>query len=297
MRVPSRFTRAAPLAVLMALLAGGCSGSGTDADADSGTPSSLKPSAPAQADSGYPDSIAAIGHSGITGDSSHEQGHGGSVEDSWATGANPEVDSVYARVLAENPEIEGNVTNLGMGGATIADVHKQVDELLEVDPAPELVLVLVVDNDMVCPATEVDYRGFESDLTALLQRIADGLPVARMFMTSFYADPASYVEALGRSERRQVGGTGPCAIIDPTGQVVAAELGRLRHIIVGYNNAIESACANADRCTYDGGAFTRVRLQREDIGGDLEHISTAGNAEAAATAWQAMRSAGLIPAG
>ena len=279
----------------MALLAGGCSGSRTDAD--SGTPSSLKPSAAAQPDTGYPDSMAAIGHSGITGDSSRERPYEVNVEDSWATGTNPKVDSVYARILAENPGIEGNVTNLGKPGATIPDVDSQVDQLLDIDPAPELVLVLVVDNDMVCPATEADYRWFETQLTALLQRIADGLPQARVFMTSYYSDPATYVEALGSSERRQVGGTGPCEIIDPRGHVVAAELGRLKHIIVGYDNAIESACANADRCTYDGGAFTRVRLQRQDIGADLEHISTAGHAEAAATAWQALRSAGLVPAG
>ena len=109
----------------MALLAGGCSGSGTDpeadANADSGTASSLKPSAPAQPDTGYPDSMAALGHSGITGDSSRERRYEVNVEDSWATGSNSEVDSVYARLLAENPGIKGNVTNLGMPGATIAD--------------------------------------------------------------------------------------------------------------------------------------------------------------------------------
>ena len=140
----------------------------------------------------------------------------------------------------------------------------------------------VVDADMVCPAAEGDFRRFETDLTTLLQRVADGLPEAQVFIPSYYADPATYVEALTRSERRQVGGTGPCAIIDPRGRVVAAELARLERIVVGYNDAIESACASADRCTYDGGAFTRVRLQRQDIGGDLEHISTAGHAEAAA---------------
>lgn len=63
-----------------------------------------------------------------------------------------------------------------------------------------------------------------------------------------------------------------------------------------YNTAIQQACAAADRCTYDGGAFTQVQLQREDIAGDLQHISTAGHAEAAATAWRAMGRAGLVPA-
>jgi hypothetical protein len=293
---PSRFGRTASLVVLMALLAGGCSGSGPAAEGDRGTPTSSEPSAAQQPNTGYPDSIAAVGHSGITGESSHEQRFEGSMEDAWPTGTNPEVDSVYARILARNPAIAGNVTNLGMPNATIADVQDQVDQLLEVDPAPELVLVQVVDADMACPATEDDFRGFEAELTALLQRIADELPAARVYMTSYYADPASYVAALNHSERQQVGSTGPCAIINPTGQVVAAELARLKGIVAGYNEAIESACATADRCTYDDGAFTRVRLQRQDIGGDLEHISTVGHAEAAATAWRAMRIAGLIPA-
>ena len=294
MRSPFWFGRGT-LVVLMMLLAGGCSGSGSDGD--TGTPpSSPEATNSAQPYTGYPDSIAAIGHSGITGESSRQQRFEGSMEDAWPTGTNPEVDSIYARILARNPGIEGNVTNLGMPNATIADVHDQVDQLLGVDPAPELVLVQVVDADMACPATERDFREFEADLTALLQRIADELPAARVFMTSYYADPASYAEALDPSERQQVGGTGPCAIIDTNGRVVADELARLKRIVVGYDDAIEAACATADRCTYDGGAFTRVRLERRDIGGDLEHISTAGHAEAAATAWRAMTSAGVIPA-
>jgi hypothetical protein len=183
-----------------------------------------------------------------------------------------------------------------MPNATIADVHTQVDELLQVDSAPELVLVQVVDADMACPATEADFRRFEGDLTELLQRVADELPAARVFMTSYYADTATYVEALSPSERRQVGGTGPCAIIDRQGHADRVELDRLNRIVAGYNGAIKAACATADRCTYDGGAFSRIRLQREDIGGDLMHISTAGHAEAAATAWRALRSGGLIPA-
>lgn len=296
MRSLFRFGRVASLAVLTALLAGGCTGSGADSDADSSAPSSPESSTSAQPYTGYPDSIAALGHSGINGESSGEQPFIGTVADSWATGSTPEVNSVYARILARHPAIERNVDNLATSAATIPDVHTQVDELFKLDPAPELVIVQVVDADMACPATTADYQQFETDLTALLQRIADGLPEARVFIPSYYADPASYVEALTRSERRQVGGTGPCAIIDRDGRADAAELARLQGIIVGYNEAIEAACAAADRCTYDSGAFTRVRLQREDIGGDLEHISTAGHAEAAATAWKALRSAGLIPA-
>ncbi len=124
MRSPFRFGHSASLVVLMSLLAAGCSDSGPDADADSGTqPSSADASTPAQPDTGYPDSIAAIGHSGITGESSHEQRFQGSEEDSWATGTTPEVNSVYARILARNPAIEGNVTNLATSAATIPDVH------------------------------------------------------------------------------------------------------------------------------------------------------------------------------
>ena len=216
-RSPSRFARAAPLAVLMALLAGGCSGSGPMPTPTAAHRRPSKPSAPAEPDTGYPDSMAAIGHSGITGDSSREQRFEGNVEDSWATGTNPEVDSVYARLLAENPGDRGQRHQPRDSAAPPSPTYTARSTNSSTSTQhPNWCWCWSSTTTWSAQQPRADYRRFETDLTALLQRIADGLPEARVFMTSYYADPASYVEALGRSERRQVGGTGPCAIIDPT---------------------------------------------------------------------------------
>src|SRR4029079_13719524 len=64
---------------------------------------------------GWPSAIAAIGHSGLTGYNS--EGNGADARsNSWVTGTNPEVDSVYARILAHNPAVEGHATNLAVDG-------------------------------------------------------------------------------------------------------------------------------------------------------------------------------------
>ena len=40
-------------------------------------------------------------------------------ENSWATGTNPAVDSVYLRILARNPKIRGHNVNLAQDSATV----------------------------------------------------------------------------------------------------------------------------------------------------------------------------------
>ena len=65
---------------------------------------------------GYPDSITVLGHSGSTGENSDPDQPGVEVrENSWATGTNPEVDSLYLRILEHNPAIEGHAIALFRG--------------------------------------------------------------------------------------------------------------------------------------------------------------------------------------
>jgi hypothetical protein len=77
------------------------------------TSSSSAATAPDETDSPYPDSIVVLGHSGATGANSDNRGVDVKAN-SWATGTNPEVESIYLRVLALNPAVEGNNTNLAV---------------------------------------------------------------------------------------------------------------------------------------------------------------------------------------
>ena len=88
-----------------------------------GTPATPAASSASGPYTGYPDSIAALGHSLITGEGTGEESDW--KASSWATGANPKVNSVYLRLREVNPAIEGHAQNLGTGGADLAALTEQ----------------------------------------------------------------------------------------------------------------------------------------------------------------------------
>jgi hypothetical protein len=245
---------------------------------------------------GYPNSIAVLGHSNATGeDSDPAQPHVILRANSWATGTNPAVDSVYLRILAKNPAIKDHNFNLAQPGATVDDLLLQAQQAVALKPTPGLFLVQIMDNDIVCPATSRDYATFRSKLITALGVLAHGAPHSRIFVVSQWGSPADEWKALHPAQRKQSGGAGPCAFIDPRGRLVPKELVRLETIIHGYEAQLAAGCKRIPRCTYDGGAFGRQVDKNEYISEDLNHFTIKGAAAAAAVAWAAMRQLGVIP--
>ena len=73
-----------------------------------------------------PVGVIAIGHSGLTGENSDpDRPFQRALENSWATGTNPEVNSVYLRLIEVRPETEGHVANTADGGAVAAKLASQ----------------------------------------------------------------------------------------------------------------------------------------------------------------------------
>src|SRR3954470_10988218 len=106
-----------------AALVAGCGG---DSSPPPSSASSGPPPARAQPYTGYPDAIVALGHSGSTGEDSDPRQPGVEVrENSWITGTNPAVDSLYERILAKHPAIRGHALALSQGGATVEEVLGQ----------------------------------------------------------------------------------------------------------------------------------------------------------------------------
>jgi hypothetical protein len=245
---------------------------------------------------GYPSSIAVLGHSGATGeDSDPAQPHVEIRTNSWATGTNPRVDSVYERILAKNPAIRGHDFNLAHAGATVDDLLGQAQQAVTLRPRPDLVLVQIMDNDMVCPAASSDYGSFRTRLVKALRTLVNGLPSARLFLVSQFGMPSTEWRTYSPAERRAAGGTGPCDYLDLAGKVVPSRLRRLTAVIRGYEAQLKAGCARVQRCHYDDGAFARQVHRRAYVSEDLNHFSVAGHARAAAVAWAALRRAGLIP--
>jgi hypothetical protein len=121
-----------PLSCLAALFVVGC-GSSDHSSALEAAGTATRASAPHLASTpGYPDSIVVIGHSGATGeDSDPTQPHVEIRANSWATGTNPAVHSVYQRIVANNPAIRGHNFNLDQGGATVEQLLAPFSALRE----------------------------------------------------------------------------------------------------------------------------------------------------------------------
>jgi hypothetical protein len=245
---------------------------------------------------GYPDSIAVVGHSGATGyDSDPRQPRTDIYANSWATGTNPAVNSVYLRILAKNPRIKGHNVNLAEDGATTLELLEQARHAVKLKPKPGLLLIQIGDNDIICPATKTYLSGFRRALARSLRVLARGAPKSRMFVVSQFGSPTTYVKALTRLQRLAIAGEGPCDFVGPSARVVPKKLARLERTIHAYEAQLAAACAEFRSCRYDGGAFGRVVDKRAYISEDTNHLTIRGHAKAAAVAWTALKRVGLIP--
>ena len=248
---------------------------------------------------GYPNAIAVLGHSGATGEDSDPKQPGVQVrENSWATGTNPAVKSLYLRLLAVNPKIEGHNFNLAQGGADVRKLYNQATIAVpKLSPRPDLFLIQILDGDIRCNGTdETNIPKFRTKLTNVLKVLAKGAPKAHIFVVSQFGSPGTYVAALTPEQRKRFsGGSGPCDFIDASGEVIPEKMAYLESVIHGYEAALAAACKRVAICRYDGGAFGRIVDRAEYIANDGNHFSIKGHAKAASVAWAAMKRTGVIP--
>ncbi len=246
---------------------------------------------------GYPNSIAVLGHSGATGESPNPQLSGVEVRaNSWATGTNPKVNSVYRRILALNPAIQGRNYNLAKGGATVQQLVEQArTAVTQYNPPPDLILIQIMDNDIVCPASTHAVSAFGATFVSALGVLAIGAPDSSFFVVSQFGSPGTWVRSLRRAERLTIAGTGPCDPVDPSGQIAPKKVARLDRVIHRYEAQLKAGCEQFTQCRYDGGAFGAVVDRREYVAAhDINHFSIKGHAKAAAVACAAMKRAGLV---
>src|SRR6185312_4042718 len=97
----------------------------------------------------YPSSIAVLGHSGATGYNSDPRHPGQDApQNSWATGTNPAVNSIYRRILGRNPAVNGHSYDFAVSGSDVNDLLPQAREAVSLPRKPGLFLIQTIDNDM-----------------------------------------------------------------------------------------------------------------------------------------------------
>ncbi|HTC69446.1 MAG TPA: SGNH/GDSL hydrolase family protein [Acidothermaceae bacterium] len=257
---------------------------------------SAAPTAPSAAASDQGKSIVVIGHSGATGyesdegtvDASARQNAADGRENSWATGTNPAVDSIYLRLAAKSPEYTGHQFNLAADGATVDDMMSQASYLAQVKPAPAVVFVQGGDNDMKCDGTDAqNYAPFQANFTALLQSIAKLAPNASIYVMSMTISAASYADLVsGLPDVKAENADGsPCAPFDANLNKSATGIAYQQDVIDHYDNAMATACAGIPSCHYDKGAMQRLTVAPADLTSDGNHLNATGLRKYADLVW------------
>jgi hypothetical protein len=242
----------------------------------------------------YPSAVAVLGGTDPTGygsDTKHpfQEARG----NSWATGTNPAVRSIYSRLLAVNPAIRGHAYNFGSHGVTVRDLPSQVRKTLARAAKPQLVIVQFMDNDVACDGKdETRFADYRARVTEQLQALAKGLPKARILAVSDWGTLDSYiktVQSYGRGARLTHAGRGVCSIFAPgTGNVVPEHVAYIRMMNRGYNDAFRSACAAVSICMHDRGAAGRLVLKPGDLSHRFDALSLQGLAKLAAVEWKVL---------
>jgi hypothetical protein len=240
----------------------------------------------------YPDSIVAMGHSGITGwNSDPKRPQLDARENSWATGTNPAVNSLYRRVLALNPGIKGHTYNVGRSGSKVDDLLYQAREAVALPVEPELVVVQSIDNDMRCDGTDPqNYKPFGATLAKALNILVKRNPNVQIFIVNVWATSRNYATVARQipSLRPSLIDDGPCGLLDASGKPRPTGLASVEKIIAGYYKQITMVCARLAHCSTDRSAVHRMTIQLADLAPDGEHLSVRGHRKMAAVAWQAL---------
>lgn len=285
--------------LVVAALAAGCGGTSRSADATAASSGTTSPAAgqsspaPPAAESTRPlDAIAVLGHSGTTGyDSDPEQPGTDIPENSWATGTNPAVRSIYQRLLATHPDLKNHTTSLGVDGSVVDDLAAQVDVMLSLDPLPDVVIIQTIDNDMQCDGTDAaNQKRFGKTLGTVLDTINSKDRYAQIFFVDVWGSVQTYTEVTKDlpASVAAASGNGPCDTYASDGKVRPAGVASEQRIIDGYFRVIERVCAAHPRCWTDGGELKQMPLRPGDLASDANHLSVQGHAVMARYAWDAL---------
>ena len=135
--------------------------------------------------SAYPSSMDALGASVAAGyNTDCPDGWIDCPDNSWATGANPAVDSVYLRLLALNPRLKDHNANDAESGTAMVALDGQAESAVQ--RGVDLVTIAMGTNDACGRRTGVmtDVSEFRDEFRQALDTLTTGLPLARIHVVS-----------------------------------------------------------------------------------------------------------------
>ncbi len=189
-------------------------------------------------------------------------------EVSWATGSDPGVNSLAARLLGPT-EVAARSWNHAVTGSRMADLAGQLASAAE--HRPDLVTVMVGSNDACRPSASsmtpvAEFRaGFEKALAGL--RAAS--PASEVYVSSVPDLQRLWQQGKDSPMGRQVWKLGICQsmLADPLSSAEAATARReqVRARVVEYNEVLRDVCAKDALCRYDGGAVFQYPFAADQL--------------------------------
>jgi lysophospholipase L1-like esterase len=239
-----------------------------------------------------PDSMAATGASATTAYNTCEVPGTNCPANSWSTGTNEAVNSIYLRILATNAEMRGHLHNDAVAGSKMARLQAQFEVAAE--QRVELVTVDMGSND-ICTETEAEMTSvasFTTSFRSALTALTTALPNVRIAVASIpnvhrlwrilHEDSAAV-----RSWNEHTICQSILANPTSTARVDAARRNRVLDRIAELNLAGEGVCAEYVNCRDDGGALFGYAFEPGEIStNDYFHPSIAGQASFARTEWE-----------
>jgi lysophospholipase L1-like esterase len=240
------------------------------------------------ADLEHPVGILAVGHSALTGEGVDTFGPGqANLAASYATGTDPAVNSMYLRLVAVAPETEGHVQNEAAGGASSSALVAQITSGLAALPAPRLVIIQTVDNDIVCDASHATKVG--ADVAAALAVIHEASPNTVILVVGQPGRPhVDYIETLVAAHPEQKAALtwdDPCTFYTADGKINPEGIAMLAASIDTYEAENARVCALVPNCFTDGGVRRTWVDKLEYYSPDFAHFNAVGQAAEAEQLW------------
>jgi lysophospholipase L1-like esterase len=212
-------------------------------------------------------------------------------DNSWATGANPAVDSVYLRLLALNPRLRDNNANDAESGSTMADLNGQAQSAVRRDT--ELVMIAMGTNDACGGRTGVmtEVAVFRDEFAQAMDTLTAGLPRARVHVVSIpdlYQRWETFHTVRNAVKAWRSIPFCPTLLTHPTSHAPAdvARRAAVRARVLDFNQVLAEVCAEYPQCTTDAGAVFRAPVTAAEFSThDYWHPNIAGQAALASLVW------------
>jgi lysophospholipase L1-like esterase len=210
-------------------------------------------------------------------------------ENSWATGTNTTVNSIAARLKAQNSSATSS--NIAVSGAKITDLKGQAN--LAVLQAPQLVTIMIGAND-ACGAIGgvTTAASFRTDVQTVLTTLQNGLPAKSKIVVASIPNLQYLYDLLaGNASARNAWSLLPLcpAMTQNAGSNAAADVARraaTAQRVIDFNTALSDVCATKSKCIWDGLKTYNYKFVPSEIGQlDYFHPSIKGQQTIAREAW------------